>query len=271
MSGRRRTRTRSEMATQTLASLDRDTATALDRALARADAYRVLAAGFRDPDDPDAVAELDVAVLCSAARDLGSSVDVAAWHAVRRIRRREARAAEHRLIFGHTVAHGCPPYETEYGRRHVFGQSQELGDIRGFYEAFGVRPRRGGERPDHVACELEFLAVVVVKEAAALATGEAERVEICRAAAARFVTDHLGRWLPALAGRIGRQAPATGYAGLATVAATLVEHHAREMGAAPIALDPDDLTPTAEEPDGFAFECGIDAEGGDLVPPGEGR
>lgn len=268
MSGPRRTRTRSEMASRTPTPVDRETAIALDRALARADAYRVLAAGFRDPDDPDAVAELDVAALRSAAEDLGSSVDSTAWRSVRRIGPRAARAAEHRLIFGHTVAHGCPPYETEYGRRHVFGQSQELGDIRGFYEAFGVRPRRGGERPDHVACELEFLALVAVKEATALATGDVERVEVCRLATARFVTDHIGRWLPAIAGRIGRRAPGTGYAGLAVIAAQLVGDHAREIGSAPVPLDPDDIVAPTETPDGFAFECGVD--GDDMVPPGGG-
>ena len=268
MSGPRRTRTRSEMAASAPVSLDRDTAIALDRALARADAYRIVAGGFRDPDDPDVVAELDVAALRSATRDLGSAVDAADWQALRRIYRRDSRAAEHRLIVGHTVAHGCPPYETEYGRRHVFGQSQELGDIRGFYEAFGVRPRRGGERPDHVACELEFLALVAIKEAIAIATGDEERVEVCRAAAARFVTDHLGRWLPALAGRIGRRAPGTGYAALAAVAAILVDDHAREVGSTPVPIDPEDLVPLTEAPDGFVFECGVDPDGVDLVPPG---
>jgi TorA maturation chaperone TorD len=258
------------MATPTPIVLDPAATAALDRALARADAYRLLAAGLRDPDDPDAVGELDVAALRSAAQELRSPVAAAAWPAVARIRRRGARAAEHRLIFGHTVAHGCPPYETEYGRRHVFGQSQELGDIRGFYEAFGVRPRRRGERPDHVACELEFIALLAIKEATALATGDQERLGICRAAAAQFLADHLGRWLPALAGRIGRRAPHGGYAALAAVAAALVSDHARDVGVSPVPFEPDDLAPIVEEPHGFAFECGIDSAGGDLAPPGAG-
>lgn len=265
------------MATHTPVALDPERALALDRALAHADAYRILATGFRDPDDPDdpggdpgAVGELDVAALRSAARDLGSPFDTETWRAVGRVRRRDARAAEHRAVFGHTVAHGCPPYETEYGRRHVFGQSQDLGDIRGFYEAFGVRPRRGGERPDHVACELEFLGLLAIKEATAIATDDEGRVEVCRSAASSFIADHPGRWLPAFAGQVARRAPGTGYAGLTEVAATLVADHARELGSAPKVLDPDDLIPTTEEPDGFTFECGIDVEGGDLTPPGAG-
>lgn len=247
---------------------------ALDRALARADAYRLLAGLFRDPDDPDLQGpdadpgEGALAMLRSALDVLEAHGGARAWAALAPIADRQHRAVEHRAVFGHVVAHGCPPYETEYGRRHVFGQSQDLGDIRGFYEAFGVRPRRGGERPDHVAVELEFLALLALKEAVALATGEAGRVDVCRDAARRFLADHAGRWLPALAGRIARRAPDTGYAALAALASDLAADHARELGAAPLVLDPDDVVPITEEPDGFTFACGIDAEGGDLAPPG---
>ena len=242
----------------------------LDRALARADAYRVLATVFCDPDDPVADDGLELRVLRSAAQRLGSLVTSAAWVAIRRIARRDARAAEHRAIFGHVVAHGCPPYETEFGRRHVFGQSQELGDIRGFYEAFGVRPRTGGERPDHVACELEFLALLALKEAIAVAAADEERLSLCRDVARSFLQDHPGRWVRALAARIGQRAPDSGYAAAAAIAATLLGEHALELGAIPVLLDPDDLIPIVEEADGFQFECGVDVAAGDLAPPGSG-
>lgn len=243
-------------------------AAALDRALARYDAYRSLAAAFRDPGDPAGGADFDAEALRSALEDLGLSPPQSGSPALERLTSRDARAAEHRAIFGHVVAHGCPPYETEYGRRHLFGQSQELGDIRGFYEAFGVRPRRGGERPDHVACELEFLALLALKEATSMVTGEEERAAVARDAAGRFLADHAARWLPALAARIGRSHPDGGYALVASMAAALATAHARELGRAPVSLGPDDLVPVTEEPDGFAFECGLDAESGDLLPPG---
>lgn len=243
-------------------------AEALDRALARADAYRVLAAVFRDPDDPASDDRLELRVLRSAARRLGTSVTPGAWVGIGRIERRDARAREHRAIFGHVVAHGCPPYETEFGRRHVFGQSQELGDIRGFYEAFGVRPRTGGERPDHVACELEFLALLALKEALAVAGADDERRSLCREATRSFLQDHPGRWVRALAARIGQRAPDSGYAAAAMIAAKMLAEHALSLGAIPVLLDPDDLIPIIEEPDGFQFECGVDVAAGDLAPPG---
>ena len=242
----------------------------LERALARADVYRVLAAIFRDPDDRGDDPRPDVACLRSAARALEVGVEAGAWRAIRRIEGRVARAVEHRVIFGHTVAHGCPPYETEYGQRHLFGQSQELGDIRGFYEAFGVRPRRGGERPDHLACELEFLSLLAIKEASALAVADGERIGICRDAATLFLRDHAGRWVAAFAARISARSPGSGYAAAATLAAATVAEHGRDVGAAALLLDPDDLLPVVGQPDGFTFECGVDAAAGDLVPPGAG-
>lgn len=242
----------------------------LDRALARADAYGVLATIFRDPDDPSGDPRPDVACLRSAVRALGVPLEDDPWPALRAIARSAARGREHRTIFGHTVAHGCPPYETEYGQRHLFGQSQELGDIRGFYEAFGVRPRSGGERPDHIACELEFLALLAIKEATAIAVGEHERVDVCRDAAGLFIAEHPGRWVPALAARIAGRAADGGYAAAAAVAAATLAHHAHELGASPSVLGPGDLLPVVGQPDGFSFECGVDEEAGDLVPPGSG-
>lgn len=232
---------------------------ALDAALARADTYRVLAAAFRDPDGPEGADRLELPVLRDALGRLGVAVDDRTWAAARRIARRDARAREHRALFGHTVAHGCPPYETEFGRRHVFGQAQDLGDIRGFYEAFGLRPRARGERPDHIGCELEFLALLALKSAIAHATGDAERQEICRAAERRFLADHIGRWLPALAGRIADRIAGSGYAAVAAIAASTVAAHATAVGALPIVLGPDDVVPITDEADGLRFECGVAA------------
>lgn len=241
---------------------------ALDRALARSDAYRELAAAFRDPDDPNLESRPQVRILRAAVRRLGLVLDAEQWSALGLIARREDRATEHRAIFGHVVAHGCPPYETEFGRRHVFGQSQELGDIRGFYEAFGVRPRAGGERPDHIACELEFLALLSLKEALALAGDDDDRRQLCRRAQRLFLQDHPARWVRALAAQIAMRAPSSGYAATAAVAATILADHATAVGAIPAMLDPDDLVPIREEPDGFTFECGVDVDAGDLAPPG---
>lgn len=239
----------------------------IDRSLARAEAYRVLASLLHDPDDPAGSPVPDLSALRSACRALAVPLDPMRWRALVRLADRDARAAEHRHAFGHVVAHGCPPYETEYGRRHLFGQSQELGDLQGFYAAFGFRPRQRAERPDHVTTELEFLMLLELKGATARATGETERVAVCRTATARFLEDHPGRWLAALAGRVAARAPGSGLASVTAVAAAVVAAHARDLAVEPIVLQPDDLIEPEGEPDGFTFDCGVDPEAGDLVPP----
>jgi TorA maturation chaperone TorD len=235
----------------------------LDRALARADLYRELAAGLRDPDGPQA-AGIEPEIIEEAVTILGLPCSTAARSAIRAADTPPARAPEHRRLFGHVVAQGCPPYETEFGRRHVFGQAQELADIAAFYNAFGLVPAGGGERLDHVAAELEFMAVLALKEAFGLARDEADPADRARSAAAAFLRDHAGRWIPALAALIEQRAPGGAYAALAGLSSALVQDHGRELGVEPEALGPGDLRPILEEPDGFAFECGVDAD--DDVP-----
>ena len=49
----------------------------------------------------------------------------------------------YRALFGHTVRGPIPPYETEYGNEALFQQPQEMGDLMGFYQAFGLTVRVG--------------------------------------------------------------------------------------------------------------------------------
>jgi TorA maturation chaperone TorD len=236
------------------------TSQAIDAALARSDALRLLAAGLRDPDGPDRP-ELELTDLVGAIREVGLAVGDEDVAALRTIVERDARAAGHRRVFGHTIAHGCPPNETEFGERHVFGQAQDLADIAGYYAAFGLRPALRGERVDHLACELEFLAILALKEAAAIAARSDEAAAVCRQAEASFLRDHLARWLPALAGLAARRFPGTGHAVLLALAARLAARLAAGHGLRVAGLGPDDLRAIEEEPSGFWFECG-DPEGG---------
>jgi TorA maturation chaperone TorD len=74
--------------------------------------------------------------------------------------------ALHRRLFGHTVRGEVPAYETEYGDEALFQQPQELSDLGGFMQAFGLKLRPDAhERIDHVSCECEFLAFLGYKEA----------------------------------------------------------------------------------------------------------
>lgn len=95
-----------------------------------------------------------------------------------------------------------PLYETSYegGRGSPGGATFQMADIAGFYRAFGFEA--SGERPDHVVPELEFLALLLMKEAYARISGDAEGAEVCASARGKFVAQHLGEWLPDFAGRV---------------------------------------------------------------------
>lgn len=98
-------------------------------------------------------------------------------------------------LYGHTLRGAVCPYESEYGNRELIQQAHELADLVGFYEAFGLEPAtHHRERPDHVACELEFLDFLLRKDAWALQAGDGAMHEITRQATAKFLRRHLGRF-----------------------------------------------------------------------------
>ncbi|HJW89017.1 MAG TPA: molecular chaperone TorD family protein [Anaerolineales bacterium] len=166
--------------------------------------------------------------------------------------------AAHRLIFGLT---GSLCYETEIGLPHEFRQSQELADIAGFYRAFGFQV--GGnvrERPDHLAVELEFMYVLALKEAYALSNERAEQAQVCQEAQAKFLEDHLGKWVglfadslarlhSGVAGENGEQNP---YLVLARFCAGFVAADAARQGVKPELNPLPSLQPTPFNPD---FSC----------------
>ncbi|MCC7430048.1 molecular chaperone TorD family protein [bacterium] len=103
-------------------------------------------------------------------------------------------------LFGHTARARVPLYETVYGEESLFQQPQELGDLTGFYTAFGLKLNRSQhERVDHISCQCEFLAFLARKEAYAIENDKVEMAEDIFKAQKFFLRDHLGKFVPALA------------------------------------------------------------------------
>jgi hypothetical protein len=91
------------------------------------------------------------------------------------------------------------PRETTW--RHREDPGRVLADIAGFYQAFAYRPRV--EDPlDHVAVEAGFVGYLCLKEARALAHGDAESAETTASARSRFIADHLGHFAEPWADRV---------------------------------------------------------------------
>lgn len=118
--------------------------------------------------------------------------------------------AEYEATFGLLVSSDCPPYETEYiDSKFSFQRSQELAEIAGYYQAFGLQTSdRHRERQDHISLEMEFMAVVIGLEtlAATRPPGDpdADRHRgVCLQAQVSFLEGHLAWWLPAFARLLG--------------------------------------------------------------------
>lgn len=88
----------------------------------------------------------------------------------------------------------CSPYESEYEEDKVCGKSRIIPDILGFYRAFGLK-RAQKDMSDHIACQLEFLSFLSLKEAYAIENGLMEEMDICAEGRSKFIMEHMLNWI----------------------------------------------------------------------------
>jgi TorA maturation chaperone TorD len=123
------------------------------------------------------------------------------------------------------------PFETDFTTTTAFEQANELADIAGFYRAFSLGWQSATvDRVDHVAAELEFLCVASWMEAQARREGRAEDAEAARDAAAKFLTDHAGRWVDRFARSCSAKGAPAYFQACARVAASAVAEDMRRRG-----------------------------------------
>jgi TorA maturation chaperone TorD len=216
--------------------------------VARECLYRFLAAALSDPytDRFGPVLDAGNQELAGAAADLlraergelsaplgmgelpASHLDLAPLRAELGRPLAELRA-EYDRVFGLVQSRECPPYETEYhSSTEPFFRTQQLADVAGFYRAFGLQTARAApERPDHVALELEFMALLALKERLALESSAAspdaaEQAAVCSEAQKTFCGDHLAWWVPSFAMGLRRKAGEGFFAALGNVLAAFV-------------------------------------------------
>jgi len=108
-----------------------------------------------------------------------------------------------------------PPYETSYLPKGSTGHVRQLADIAGFYRAFGFRVQ--GEKPDHLGAELEFMALLCIKEAHARLAGRQKGAETCAQARRMFWQEHLGTWLGPYRRRLEEEARHPAFPALASL------------------------------------------------------
>lgn len=149
---------------------------------------------------------------------------------------------EYESTFGHVVSKDCPPYETNYGRAHIFMQAQQLSDIAAFYRAFFMDVSDTvQERADHIGIELEFMHFLTYKEAYARQHHGEEQGQICVDAQQKFLREHLGRWAPVLARMIRRRTKQGVYSALAALLEDFLAVDCRTLGVRPLAVGEKDV------------------------------
>jgi TorA maturation chaperone TorD len=173
---------------------------------------------------------------------------------------------DHRRVFSNVISLDCPPYETLFGNDHVFGQSYTMGDIAGFYNAFGLQLSQDiHERLDHLSVELEFIHYLAYKESYALLHDGKEKLQTVVDAEKKFVKEHVGRWVPLFAGMLRKKADYGFYKILADFTADWVGFEISYLGVSPQPYSETDYRPAIfMSPEGQSFECGAQDQGNEL-------
>lgn len=235
---------------------------AVDHALCRSALWEALALGFRPPT-AETVARLasreGALALAEAAEALGRTAPTDLACRVRALAGEPAPSlatlvSAYGRLFGHTARGRIAPYETEYGEDSVWEPQREMSDLGAFFRAFGLALNPDAhERPDHVACECELLLFLARKEAHALTVGDDAMHAETRHAGRVFLRDHLGRWTPAFAAKLGREDPDGFYGVLGRLCATFV---VAECGRVGVPAGPEFLRLRSATPDPAPMACG---------------
>lgn len=142
------------------------------------------------------------------------------------------------------------PYECTYVPPSRM--SQELADIAGFFTAFGLQP--GKDRQDHLVSELEFMALLCLKESVAVGNGSRTNAEVCQDAEVKFLKDHLGRWVGVFRRLLADKAGSPVYPRLSAVVHKVVTSDAAYLG-----LTLDEIREVPEDDAQGLPGCGIGA------------
>lgn len=124
-----------------------------------------------------------------------------------------------------------PICETEYDRRRALAKGKELSDIAGFYHAFGFEldpSVEGLEMLDHVGIELEFYALLLMKQIHLMEIEAEQGVGIIEDGRKKFLQSHLGRFVRAISNRPDVQASSF-YGPVFNWGAALIEEECKKL------------------------------------------
>jgi putative dimethyl sulfoxide reductase chaperone len=250
------------------------TGAAVDAALERAARARLLALGFTVPHMDTLGEILDLAAVLEHEGPAGVEGE-----ALRDIIRAvadpdtvDAAPAAYSALFDGEAP--CAPYEGSYDG-DPFRQVRQMSDVAGFYAAFGAEASGpDADRPDHVACELEFLSFLMLRGVAARSSGRDDEAEVCADAEGAFLRDHLGRWLRMFCDRVVVTTDSPLYSALGRLGSVFAQKECARHGVVPVpvpearrwSVEADELVCGAEM-GGAASGCDGCGEGAATMPP----
>jgi TorA maturation chaperone TorD len=204
-----------------------------DHAALRAGLYRSTSEAFRYPE----AARLEW--IATASRELAHEQTAVAQFASSATWRQLLDALEHLTRYPlmelqqHYVALFmvgdsdvlCPPYESVYREPQGSSSGWLQARVEGAYRAASIAPPSGqGERPDHLATELAYLALLAARESEAWECHDVKGAADALTHQTAFGREHLMTWLPSLARQLA-QSDRTGiYAAIATAMATYIAY-----------------------------------------------
>lgn len=194
--------------------------------LAKARAYQLLSMGFLYPDSKWLQSFLEFLSSGEHQYDASlSEMEQTISDSINSNLDLKVMANEYHLLFLAGQALETAPYETEYLTGEIFVKTRDLADIMGFYRAFGLDLSSDlKDRPDHISVELQFMAMLYIKEAYAWDTDSTERVEVCMDARKKFLKEHLGMWMPPFCSSIESKTGVEFYAMLAKLALNFLKN-----------------------------------------------
>ncbi len=200
-----------------------------DIATTRALAYRIMSACLLPPDD-ERISSLTAAIptMEAIAIEVGGLTVLPPWErlvaAVRDASPEQWLVEYTSMFLSGSISRGVPPYESSYvvpvGDMHAPAISAE---VEVAYRSAGLvlGGRFTGEFPDHIATELDFMAVLCDREADA---DNEEEARNWRAIQSTFLREHPARWFGAFARRVAASAPNGVCACASDAAQAFVEH-----------------------------------------------
>ena len=196
----------------------------------RAATYGLLSRLFRKEVDSELLADLHgqkyKVSTGNANMDEGNRLIATALSGIWENTETELAADYMRVFFGHgyTGHSAAYPFESVYASEKRLLMADARDEVLALYRAAGLEKQADWkEGEDHIALELEFMQVLALRTAKAIADGREKGATTLLRDQKGFLEDHLGAWAPLLADGMRNYAKTQFYQGLSYLLEGFVE------------------------------------------------